>query len=526
MSNGQLDTVFTADETELLKAQAKLIREQEKFIEKLKKTQREGKKAGKDTTKEMERYAATVKRITATPLEKQKEEMKKLQAALKAGAISQEHYNRRVRQLGDAQRSAFGGAVGNIAAMTSSFLGLSVIIGGVSRAISEVGTQLDNLGDKQRQDAPGLAELSQLAETPEELAYMISEAKKTFASGATDSLGDAGKLQFALESAGLGKWREDVAQLQASGTVGDATSLINAAAAMETALGSAETGGFRAIMSKAFGASKIAPARMEGILAASAKTGAQAKALGISDEELLASVGAVSKVTGDEKMAGTQIQSLFKQIEKYGIEGGYLEHGKTLSQHLDAIDKWVNEGENIRDILGDRQEGINAFRTLIGKEGRGLFNQSMSNIAEAERTDAFGRKVKLAESIPELTAAQAVKSSEAKAELAGSRSATYESLADAVTADRVAEARREHGEAWATIIRAGQWLDRRTEWGGNQAYIKENWDSASDETRRKIDLAERSMATTAEAMAEAAVELRESVGSNTNAARANQQRVR
>ena len=445
MPTGKADISFTSDETDLVKGQAKVIRQQDEMIQGYKKMLREAKKAAKDGGTELERFARKTNQINKAPAQRYREEMEKLNRALKAGLINQETYNRAVDRLGRKHRSALGGAVGRVAALGTQFLGLTAIVGGVTRGISEMRNEIDRLGEQQAQDAPGLGELAQLAETPEDFRRMVAEAKKTRARGGAKSLGEAGELQFALESAGIASYRADVADLQATGTVRDATSLVNAAAALEAALGTAETGTFRDIVSKGFGASKVSPARMEEIVQAAALSGSQGKALGLQDEELLAAVASISKVTGSAGTAGTQVESLLKQIEKFGIAGGYLDSGKSLQEQVASIKQLVDDGTDIRDVLGDRQEGIKAFRQLSEAEGSALYQEAFRNVVNAERTDAFGRKVRLSQSIPELSAFQAKEQAQARAELAGSETATYEQLADAVSSDLVAQARQDHG---------------------------------------------------------------------------------
>src|SRR5262245_22179371 len=58
-------------------------------------------KAGKNASKEMDRFAESVKKITATPVERFKDHVKRLDDALKAQKITQEQHTRAVMQYKD-----------------------------------------------------------------------------------------------------------------------------------------------------------------------------------------------------------------------------------------------------------------------------------------------------------------------------------------------------------------------------------------------------------------------------------------
>lgn len=533
MADGNLNISMTSDEKDLIKGQAKVMKQQDEMIEKYKKMLREAKKAAKEGGTELERFAAKTNKINRTPAQKYREEVEHLNQALKAGLINQETYNRAVARAGQAHNASFGAsAVARLSSIAAVALYVKRVWDGITGSIQRANEEIAKIAERQKESAGGLGELSQLAETPEELRRMVADAKKTFAEGGAVSLDEAGKLQFALESAGISKYRKDVSQLQGSGTVRDATSLVNAAAALEAALGTKETGSFRDIVSKGFGASKISPAHMEDIVQAAAKSGSQGKALGIGDEELLASVAAISKVVGNADEAGTEVESLLKQIEKFGIAGGYLEGGKTLQEQVAAIDKLVKEGTDVREILGDRQEGIKAFRTLAGEEGTGLFNQAMKNIAEAERTDAFGVKVNLArQADPTLAAEQLRKRTAARSELSGEQKGTFKTVADALVEDLVADL-REKGKGEFTIQQVRYLFERRRGHGmlggmlggSDEVFVREFGRFASEDTRESAKSIGVLLEESATSIRNAANQLEQAAtnSGNTNAARANQ----
>lgn len=527
--SGDLNISMSADDKGILKTQAKVIRQQDEMITGYKKLLSEAKNAAKQGGTELERFAAKTNKINKAPAQRYKEEVQKLNQALKAGLITQTTYNRAVQRLGRSHTSTFGAAGTQVASLVGGYFSLASAAGAVSSALSDIRNELDQLGEQQKQDAPALGQLQQLTNDPKEVRRMVLDAKRTFAEGGASSIDQAAQLQFALESAGVGRFRKDVSALQANAIVLDAKELVDSAAALQTSMGEKETGSFREIVSKAFGASRIAPAYVDQILAAAASSGSQAKALGMSDEEVLAATAAIAKIEKGAQPARTQVESLLKQIEKFGIGEGYLESGKPLMEQIATIKELEAGGTNIRDILGDRQEGIKAYRSLASTDAKGggaLFREAMKYILQDQAADAFGQKVRAARTAtPEVIAWRTQRISEAKEKLELQKSATTELLADTVESEIMAKYSREgYGDKRRWILRQMNWFERLM--GGNQAFIDAYKGKISPSARQGIDTAEQAMQETAVAMREAASDFRsavgEAVGSQTNAARANQ----
>jgi hypothetical protein len=524
-SGGQIDIIMHADEKDLIKGQAKVIKQQDEMIGKYKKMLREATSAAKGSKREMEKFAAATTKINRTPAERYRQELDKLNRSLKQGLITQETYNRAVGKLKSGHKAAFGGAaLSQVMTFGAGVLSVGTAISGMTAALRGAREETDRLAQSQREATPDLAELAQMAETPADMQRMVAEAKKTFTEGGASSLGAAGALQFRLESAGVADLRKAFSDLQSSGLVRDTAVLADSAAALDAALGGAETGGFRALISKGFGASKGAPATVEQILQGAALGGAQAKAIGISDEQLLAAMSTVAKVSGPER-AATQVQSFLKQVEKFGIGEGYLQKGQTLREYVQSIQQQVSGGEDIRDILGDRQEGITAFRLL--SEGISRFDENLRNIETAQATDAFGKKVEIARTaVPSVMATHVRQQATARAEIAASQTATWSSLADALSEDVIGQLRQggaSEARVWAA--QASDYLDRAVL--GDRFFIRQYEHMATPETRADIQATRQAMADTAAEMRSAAVELRESAQqvNHSDAARANQAAV-
>jgi hypothetical protein len=543
MSDGKLDIQWSSDDKELLKSQAKLIRQNEKMVDGYKKLLREAKKAAKGGATELERFAAKTNKVNRTPLQRYREQMDMLNRSLKAGLINQTVYNSAVARAGTTYKASFGGGtIASLGLIATAVMGVKSAWDYVADSTQKANEERRKYADKQTEASRGLGELAQLADTPEDLKRMVAAAKQTYREGGAATLGGAAQLQFSLESSGMAKYRGDVSALQSTGVVSDAASLVDAASALQTALGVKETGEFSQIVSKSLGAAKIALARTEEVTQAAALSGGQAKALGLSDEELLAAVATTSKVTGSAQAAGTQVQSLLKQIEKFGIEGGYLESGKTLKEQVNAIQGLVDSGANVRDVLGDRQEGINAFRTLTGDEGRGIYDVALRNIVRDERQNSFAKKIRMARSTdPIMVAAQLERRNKAVAELGGTAIGVKENLADALVEDLVADLRH-RGKSEFKIQEARKMFMRQRgqdpgdpfglgKLGGflgnnSETFLNRFGQFASPETRQQAEAVGIMLERSAGALERASDRIEETVaGSQTNAARANQAAV-
>lgn len=541
MSGGDLDIKLYGDASHVIKEQAKLIKQQEQAIETYKKMGSESKKAGKEAekaakdaekanaaaAKELDKFARATKDINRTPLEKYADEMLRLNRALKAGKIDQETFNRAVakskqefQQAGQAGSQAFGtGAIANLASYAAQMASVAAAVELARKAIVAKREEENRLGENQLRDAPSLGMLAQVADTPEDLQRLQDEAKKTFAEGGAKTIGEAAALQFSLESGGVGNLRGDFSRMQASGLVPNASLMAEAAIKLTAGMGAAETGDFRSVVSKAFGAGKLGLGSAEELLSAAASTSSQASRLGLSDEELLASISTASAVVGPNE-AATQIEALLKGIEVEGIGSGMLQGGKTLREQVNAIAGLEKSGVDIRELLGGRQEAVKGFGILSSEQGRAAMSANLANIATSQQEDWFGKKASMAESIPANAAASAALKAKNRADLAGERTGDIENIADAVADDLVALQRQRNGEFMATLQRGQNYVDR---FFGNETFIRDNAAMASPDTQRGAELLGLTIDRVGETLDRAASNLERATETNyTNAARANQ----
>lgn len=344
-----------------------------------------------------------------------------------------------------SQESFGSQAVGMMNRYAASVVSVGAALGTVSKLISEVQRRSAELAASQQASFAGMGELAQLSvgKGPEEDRRLKESARALYMQGAATDLTAAADLQFAITSAGMDRYTREIGELRASGVMKDVVAMVNAAAALEASLGTEATGGFKTTVSRAFGASMGAPARAEEITSAAALAGPQAKRLGLSAEELMAAVATLAKPSGSASQAGTFIEALTKSIEKEGIvETGLLKPGRSLEQYVADVAAYEQRGGNVRDILGGRQEAITGYGLLAEGIRQGSYAANLANIAEAERTEAFEGLTQRHRTDPELAAARARQQATARAEIAAAQSGVFSNLAQAISEDMAAAARR------------------------------------------------------------------------------------
>lgn len=373
-----------------------------------------------------------------------------------------------------AYDKAFGrAAISSLANFAAGVVGIGTALTTVISLFQSMRQEADLAGQQFRDATIGVGSLAQLAETPAEMQKLVQAARQTFAEGGGNTLDEAAKLVFSLESAGALDERELFTQLKAKNLVEEPAVMARAAATLLTSLGEEETGGYRNLVSKSFGASKFSPSSAEEILQSAARSGGSAKALGYSDEELLAAVAVESKATGSAEVAGTTVASLLRSIDQSGQF-----QGMTLRETLKAIQDMGLEGQELQQFFG-REEAVRAFRDLTANMD--LVNEAVREITLAEAEDRVSQKLSLPESIPSINAAQEAKQAEARRMLSGEKVSTLENLADALVAQRAAETRTD-GSLFPELENVvNDWLAWSHRFFGNESFLRDNVNEIQDE---------------------------------------------
>ncbi|MFN3159728.1 MAG: hypothetical protein ACE37I_10455 [Rubinisphaera brasiliensis] len=316
----------------------------------------------------------------------------------------------RTRQAGSAAQNSFGGkALSSVTAYASGFISLTSVIAGATKALQYHEQIKQQSAQRQRASQAGLAELAQLASTPQQMQDFVAESHLIHGQGVGKNVDEAANLVFALESAQVfdPKQRQMFVDLAANSVVGDAAMFARSSSTLRDAIGKDEAGSFIDIASKAFAASAASPSTADELLnAAGGSVGGTASRLGISDEELLGAIATVASSAGGAAQGGTQIDALFAAMEK---QGGF--QGLGLEGSLQKIRGMGLEGEELLQYFG-RKEGLAGFDSLM--KNLDNYRSTVADIQKAEQESRVFQRIALPGSVAEIDAAQAAQSREAE----------------------------------------------------------------------------------------------------------------
>jgi hypothetical protein len=285
----------------------------------------------------------------------------------------------------------------------ASFSAISLGLKGVAKAAQQVGDMYKYWNDQAKQAAErgkdseaGFGKLVQLAGNEEQLNQYLGQAKQVFADGAAKTMNEAMNMVFDVQSASQGESLQTFIDLGSRGISQNPAALASAAKTIIDAMGADETGSARDISSKGFAASAVAKSTVEEILQASAKPGGSASRLGISDEQVMASIATTSAAAGSASEAGTQIAALLKAVEKQDAFDLKADNLPDIIAKITAAQKQSGKSLFDADLLG-RAEAVSGYDFLRRQIESGAFGKAETSIIEAEKTDLTGQKIAMAD---------------------------------------------------------------------------------------------------------------------------------
>ncbi len=477
-------------------------------LDNLDKTADKAAKTSKRLEEQLNKQAQRIKE-SIDPQERFNRKYAELQQHLDAGRLTTDQVTAATAKLREEMTAAVGpGPLSNVVKMAAAYVSVSQALGVVTSELREQARLREEAAQKARDSTRGLGSLSQLAatmgSTPEArqaaFASLVAEARGFVATGAASSENEGGRLLFDLVSAGVGTQdRQFAARLQSQGTLDNVGGAAQAFDALTTALGGEEVGSFQKFMSKALQAASVAPGSFEQLPIALTAAGGSAKALGVSDEFLLAAGAVLAKKTGSPSEAATQLAAFLKQSEKSGLRGIQGIGGTALVEKLGALPQRQQE---FGGVLGDRAEAIEGFRTL-----RDALPQVMAlekEIAAAVDSDLAGQAAALPASDPQLRAALGAQRAKGGLDVVrGQQMSTKQNVIEAIRADRRAWLQEnyiggEFGQGWQEGLRdffgtSGIEISNATrvlEAGGNPGLSKETIELLKDYNRRTAEAAE------------------------------------
>lgn len=351
-------------------------------------------------------------------------------------------------------------------------LGAVATAAGIARqAIEMMNKANDEAASKQRGAEKGLSSLAQLSGgSPRRLRELTGAARSIYAGGGAANMDEAARLVFSLESAGMLKERALFGSLY--GIVDSPATMARSAATLQSAMGAGETGGARAILSKAMAASKYSPASAEALLEAASTGGGYMRSLGGSDEELLSANAIMATATGSAGEGGTTVASLLAALTK---KGGY--QGMSLRGMIEKIQSKGMSDKALVKYFG-RKEAFRAYDVL----SRNLpqLEEISGAQREAQQSDLIGSIIESARLDPTLAAAREQRVGAAQLELARGRRGIERNRSEAVIDKVLSEHEAAGGSQFGGALKEWNMRSQRWLFGDDQTVF-----TYGNETERK-----------------------------------------
>lgn len=413
------------------------------------------------------REAKRAYEASLTPLQKHEQHVKALDGALRKKKITQEQYDAAVRKsaasmenAGKAGNAAFGPrALSQLKSYAAGFLTINAAAGVFQRVLEEIDQKRQEWANKQKESRMGLGSLAQVATSAQDMQHLIRSARQVYLAGGAESMDEAGQIVFQARSAGQESYLPLIQELKATGMVGSPQEMVKAITAIQTAMGSGETGEFRGMVSKALAASASTHTSAEDLLLSSTRAAGSAAALGISDEELLASTAVASKAMRSAEEGGTRVAAFLRALEKTPVEGATLEEKVRSIETLDA----AGQGDLLKDA-----EALQGFRLI--SQNMGLYRQTLAAQTSAVERDEVGQRLQFYMSDPALLTARQEAQSKAAAELSGQGEGVARNRVETLQQYNDAAARAAGLPAWMQTV-VGWGVDAGQKFAGDQAVL-------------------------------------------------------
>lgn len=292
---------------------------------------------------------------------------------MKEAAAEAKQYKQEADQVGHGHKAAFGEtALLSVTRFFGAMVGPAALIAGATRALANYNAELEKLGSQLKADIGNSGESAQLAVTSSNplatMGRLDAEARRVWASGATNTLGEASQLVFGLEQATVTdpKQRETLIGLQTWGAIKDVKVLAPAIAAARTAFKGLSTDKLTALTTIA---GIDSPGGAGELLKYAGKAMAQGEKRGYSPGTITAAVGLLSKVYGGPSEGETHMSQFMKHLATEGFKADPSLKGMNFDQQLQRVASATDFGRNsekLHEFFGGRLEAQNAALTLMG----------------------------------------------------------------------------------------------------------------------------------------------------------------
>lgn len=382
---GKITTIISGDATQLISEQKKVAAGNKAITDEYKKTATEAAR--------LERIATQAMRSTRTDAERFREKMTDLGAAMKAGVLSAEDYSRAVKKLKEEYRdldqpdvsTPWDQGIASLLRYATGLVSITALISEFKANLEAVSQKADEMAEKMQARKGTRGSLAQVATSKEDFQKLLSMSNQLMESGATSDRKDADRIVFALRSTGQESALGTFADVARTDLAGNIDQLINATDSLKKAFGEGETGDVRALLSKSLAVSAVSQKDMTDIAVNTARMGAIAAKVGISDEESLASVGVLANPLSSASTAADRMKALFVAAERQAVKGA------DLYDLLDNIEKKAAaSGKTFIEFIGS-SEAMEAYNLL--RQNRDLVNQASTAAREANNGRMLDEKL-------------------------------------------------------------------------------------------------------------------------------------
>lgn len=361
--------------------------------------------------KQMGEEAAKIIRENETGQERYNRKVAEISRLFVAGKLSVEQmdralarYNADLNQTAPAQQAAFGPtALANAKNYFNGLFGPGAVVALGIQMLRAYGEETNNVALQLQGGRSGLGQLAQLAAVSKDpkatMARLVDESKEIYNSAATNSLDEAGKLVFTLESANITdpKQRKRIANMISHGVIPDANQFSASIAALRSAypdLSPDKLTGMGIV------AAIPSPGGAEQIISAAGKSGEQLSSLGWKPEFGLAATSILSRAYSGAGEGGTRLEQFMKQLEHHGYQNDPSLKGMDPFQTLERIHSLAGDDRSkLEKYVGNRMEAIQGYRTLYKNRNE---LRSLTDAAGGADGTIVDTAIELATNTPEI----------------------------------------------------------------------------------------------------------------------------
>lgn len=393
---------------------------------------------------EMERFGESVKKITATPLDRLNDKMEKLRAAAKAGVIDPKQFKaaegqfqtdyakenlgsvvrahsilrsenqktgESAKSLGVVNTQTWASIVTAVSTGSQAVAGIAkAAFGQVKQALQEIRQEADKASRNLGESLKSQGTLAQLGATPEENKKLTRMADAAFMTGSVESRAQAADLVKSLSNANKLNELPLFGRMQRTGLVGDAGKFAGMLNTIQTSMG-VDAGNSEQLASMVVQAGTKSYDDVNALIAGAAKAGAAAKGAKSKTSELLAGTAVMSQALGGSDLGGERMKAFYESLER-----NPRLRGENMLETLENIQKRTGGGktDKVAKLLGS-SEAMGAFQVLY--QNRGDLAQQIGDIETARDKSYAAKKMDWLESDPARQAEIRRRASLARSEL-------------------------------------------------------------------------------------------------------------